>query len=166
MKPKRAARKHGSKTPATAESPEELREPSSPVCYLREFDDLSTPAANVCIKRAYEPASRTDGARILIDRLWPRGVKRSSLAIDAWLKDVAPSAALRTWFHQDPEKRWPEFQKRYRAELRSRSEALQPLSEALRRGKLTLVYGARDPNHNHALILREFLLRNAGTDEK
>ncbi len=154
-------RKAGSGARAPAEGrEEELAEPSSPVCYLREFDDLSPCVLPVQIKRAYDPASPADGTRMLVDRLWPRGVSRPALAIDAWLKEVAPSTPLRQWFHRDSRKRWPEFQTRYRAELRSNAGALQPLYAAMRRGTLTLIYGARDTERNHAVVLREFLVKN------
>jgi uncharacterized protein YeaO (DUF488 family) len=108
------------------------------------------------LKRAYEPPSRADGRRFLVERLWPRGVTKNALKLDEWLKDVAPSAELRKWFAHDPEK-WPEFQRRYRQELRQKSAALQPLLEAARRGTITLVYAARDPEHNSALLLRDVL---------
>jgi uncharacterized protein YeaO (DUF488 family) len=112
---------------------------------------------NLQIKRAYEPAAPADGARYLVDRLWPRGVRKEALALTGWLKDVAPSDALRRWFGHRPE-RWAEFRRRYRAELRTKPEALRPLAEALRRGPVTLVYGARDRERNHAVVLREFFL--------
>jgi len=112
---------------------------------------------NLQIKRAYEPAAAEDGERYLVDRLWPRGVRKEALALTGWLKDVAPSDALRRWFGHRPE-RWAEFRRRYRAELRTKPEALRPLAEALRRGPVTLVYGARDRERNHAVVLREFFL--------
>jgi uncharacterized protein YeaO (DUF488 family) len=109
------------------------------------------------IKRAYEPAAAADGARFLVDRLWPRGVKKDALALADWLKDVAPSDPLRRWFGHDPA-RWMEFRRRYRAELKCLGRALQPLRDAQQRGSVTLVYGAKDAQHNHAVVLREFLL--------
>lgn len=110
------------------------------------------------LKRAYEPAEPDDGQRFLVERLWPRGVRKEDLPLEAWLKDVAPSSALRTWFAHDPGK-WGEFKRRYAAELRANEAALAPLRAAARRGTVTLVYAARDPEHNSALLLREHLLR-------
>ena len=112
----------------------------------------------LCIKRAYEPVAPKDGERYLVDRLWPRGVKKEALALTAWLKDVAPSDALRRWFGHDPA-RWTKFRSRYRAELKSQRTALQPLREALKRGPVTLVYSAHDEAHNQAVVLREYLLK-------
>jgi uncharacterized protein YeaO (DUF488 family) len=101
------------------------------------------------IKRAYEPPARGDGHRILVERLWPRGIKKAALEADAWLKEVAPSTELRKWFaHRD--ERWPEFQRRYRAELDANTDAWQPLLEAEDRGTLTLLYSAHDEAHNSA----------------
>ncbi len=108
------------------------------------------------IKRAYEPASAEDGRRFLVDRFWPRGIKRDTLAADAWLKEVSPSAELCKWFAHDPD-RWEEFERRYRQELQSRADMLEPLLEAARKGDVTLVYGARDERHNQALVLRKVL---------
>lgn len=115
------------------------------------------------LKRAYDPPSDDDGERYLVDRLWPRGVRKDDLQIDGWLKDAAPSADLRKWFGHDPEK-WPEVRERYRRELEERPEAWQPLLDAARRGTVTLVYAARDVEHNNAVVLREVLEeRLAGT---
>jgi len=110
------------------------------------------------LKRAYEPATPEDGERFLVDRLWPRGVKRDTLALAGWLKDVAPSNALRQWFGHDPQ-RWVEFRRRYGEELKSQPGLLQPLRDALKRGPVTLVYSAHDELHNQAVVLREFLLK-------
>jgi uncharacterized protein YeaO (DUF488 family) len=98
-----------------------------------------------------------ESPRYLVNRLWPRGVRKESLDVDAWLKDVAPSAGLRRWFGHDPE-RWAEFRERYRAELDSRPESAQPLLDALRDGPVVLLYAAKDTEHNHAIVLREWLL--------
>jgi uncharacterized protein YeaO (DUF488 family) len=114
----------------------------------------------VMIKRAYEPPARADGRRFLVERLWPRGVRKADLPLEAWLKDVAPSPELRRWFGHDPA-RWPEFRRRYFVELGSREAALQPLRAAARAGTVTLVYGARDTEHNAAVALREYLARPA-----
>src|SRR5579875_2026647 len=110
----------------------------------------------IAIKRAYEPAAPTDGTRVLVERLWPRGLSKSALRLDAWYKDIAPSPDLRRWYNLEPAK-WPEFQRRYRAELRAHTDALAPLLAAARRGPLTLVYAARDEQRNSALVLRRVL---------
>ena len=107
-------------------------------------------------KRVYESAKKADGVRFLVDRLWPRGIKKEELKMKAWLKDVAPSPELRKWFGHDPDK-WREFQKRYRAELKSNPEAWKPILEAAKDGNVTLLYSARDTEHNSALLLKEFL---------
>ena len=119
----------------------------------------------LCIKRAYEPASPEDGNRFLVDRLWPRGVKKETLALTAWLKDVAPSDVLRRWFGHDPE-RWMEFRRRYRVELQSQPTVLQPLRDALAHGVVTLVYSAHDEAHNQAVVLREYLLETKSSSRK
>jgi uncharacterized protein YeaO (DUF488 family) len=110
------------------------------------------------LKRAYEDAAPDDGQRFLVERLWPRGVRKAALPLDGWLKDVAPSPALRKWFGHDPEK-WAEFRRRYFAELKQHEAALAPLREAIRAGPVTLVYGSRDTEHNAAVALRDFLSR-------
>jgi uncharacterized protein YeaO (DUF488 family) len=117
----------------------------------------SIAAANVRLKRAYEPPARSDGARILIDRLWPRGVTKKSAAIDEWLKDIAPSTALRKWFGHDPA-RWQEFRRRYEGEVRQNPEHLGSLRARARRGPITLVFSAHDEVHNDAVVLRQLLL--------
>jgi len=111
---------------------------------------------HISLKRAYEAAHQQDGLRILVDRLWPREVKKEKMGFDFWLKDVAPSTALRKWFDHDP-KKWAEFQRRYRAELDGNREAVRPLLEAVRKGPVTLVYGARDQEHNDAVVLKSWL---------
>lgn len=110
------------------------------------------------IKRVYEPPGGDDGTRVLVDRLWPRGMTRERAAVDLWLKDVAPSPELRKWFGHDPA-RWKEFRKWYRAELEKNDEPLAILRERLEKGPVTLVYGAKDEEHNGAVVLREFLER-------
>ena len=109
-------------------------------------------------KRAYEPTSETDGARVLVERLWPRGIKKEALSLDTWLKDVAPSTELRQWFQHDAAK-WQEFRKRYSRELEENSEPWQRLLSRARRGRLTLVYSSHDEKHNNAVVLKEFLER-------
>jgi uncharacterized protein YeaO (DUF488 family) len=114
-------------------------------------------AKNVKLKRAYEKPAPTDGTRILVDRLWPRGVKKEAAAFDLWPKDLAPSTELRKWFGHDPE-RWTEFKRRYIAELRHHAELLDELRTLARRGSVTLVYAARDEQHNEAVIIRDMLV--------
>ena len=108
------------------------------------------------IKRVYEAADRGDGQRFLVDRLWPRRIKRSALSLDGWNKEVAPSTELRQWFNHDPD-RWNEFHGRYFAELARKPEAWEPLAEIQRQGTVTLLYGAKDMEHNHAIVLMTFL---------
>jgi uncharacterized protein YeaO (DUF488 family) len=118
---------------------------------------------DVKVRRAYEPPTPEDGRRVLVDRLWPRGLTKAKVAVDAWDKDVAPSTELRRWFGHDPD-RWEEFQRRYRQELDANPAALQPLLEAATQGPLTLVYGARDTEHNEAVVLQHVIAeRLAGT---
>jgi uncharacterized protein YeaO (DUF488 family) len=112
--------------------------------------------ARIQLRRAYEPATSADGRRILVDRLWPRGLTKKAVHLDAWLKDVAPSTELRRWFGHDPAK-WTEFERRYRQELAASPEALAPLLEAARAGPVTLVYGAKDELHNEAMVVKAVL---------
>jgi uncharacterized protein YeaO (DUF488 family) len=109
----------------------------------------------ISIKRAYEPPAKSDGLRVLVDRLWPRGVTKAKAGIDLWLKELAPSTELRKWFGHDPGK-WTEFQKRYRAELKD-NPALSELRAHAHRGHVTLVYSARDELHNDAVVLAHVL---------
>lgn len=104
------------------------------------------------LKRAYEPATRSDGHRILVDRLWPRGVTKRRAAIDEWMKEIAPSPTLRRWFGHDPA-RWPEFRRRYKRELREQPDLLRRIAMLAARGRVTLVFGARDEAHNDAVVL-------------
>lgn len=117
----------------------------------------ATGSPEVRIKRAYESPSPRDGTRILVDRLWPRGVRKADAAISQWMKEIAPSNELRKWFAHDPE-RWDEFRRRYRAELTKNRELLGELRSLAKRGPLTLVYSAHDEAHNQAVVLREALL--------
>jgi uncharacterized protein YeaO (DUF488 family) len=114
-------------------------------------------AANVKLKRAYEPPGTGDGLRILVDRLWPRGVSKAEARLDQWAKQLAPSRALRTWFDHDPRK-WDEFRRRYRAELSAHAADLRGLRRLVRSGPVTLVYSARDERHNDAIVLRSAIL--------
>jgi uncharacterized protein YeaO (DUF488 family) len=113
---------------------------------------------NVRLKRAYEPAAENDGERILVDRLWPRGIRKEKAAIDRWEKALAPSTDLRKWFAHDPD-RWAEFQTRYKAELRDHDEEVSALRELAAHKPVTLVYSARDEQHNDAVVLRDVLLK-------
>ena len=116
------------------------------------------PAANVRLKRAYEAPAADDGTRILIDRLWPRGVSKERAAIDQWMKDIAPSTELRKWFGHDPT-RWDEFRRRYAQEVHKNENLLEQLRSRARRGPITLVYSAHDEKHNDAVELRNLILR-------
>jgi uncharacterized protein YeaO (DUF488 family) len=108
------------------------------------------------IKRVYDPYAPEDGARFLVERLWPRGMKKAALPMDAWCKNLAPSGDLRHWFSHDPLK-WKEFQRRYRAELSDKSADCQPLVDAAKQGNVTLLYSANDTEHNSALALKSYL---------
>lgn len=110
------------------------------------------------IKRVYEPAEPRDGRRILVERLWPRGMKKEALGLDEWCKDVAPSTALRQWFGHRPE-RWPEFKQRYEQELDQNVVAWKPILDAARKGNVTLLYSAHDVERNGAVVLRDYLMR-------
>jgi uncharacterized protein YeaO (DUF488 family) len=112
-------------------------------------------------KRVYEDPDPSDGSRYLVERLWPRGMKKEDLKMDAWLKEIAPSPELRRWFGHDPE-RWTEFQRRYRAELDSNEEAVKSLLEAPRQNTVTLLYSARDTEHNSAVLLKDYLEEKLG----
>lgn len=112
-------------------------------------------------KRAYDKPDKKDGFRVLVERLWPRGVTKQKAALDLWLKEVAPSPELRKWFSHDPEK-WDEFRKRYRAELRKNQEALGLLEQKGEEGSVTLVYGSKDQKHNAANVLKEVLDKHKG----
>lgn len=115
------------------------------------------PVSHLRLKRAYEPASPDDGVRILVDRLWPRGVSKEKAALDEWIKEVAPSTELRQWFGHDPE-RWLEFQRRYKAELRQHSHELDRIRALAKTKTITLVYSAHDETHNDAVVLKDVLL--------
>ena len=112
----------------------------------------------VRIKRVYEEPAKEDGKRILVDRLWPRGLTRQKADIDLWLKEIAPSTGLRKWFGHDPDK-WNEFRKKYLQEIKQNKEQVSILKEHLKEGAVTLVYGAKDKEHNEALVLQELFNR-------
>jgi uncharacterized protein YeaO (DUF488 family) len=114
-------------------------------------------AGNIKLKRAYDRPNADDGTRVLIDRLWPRGVRKVDAAIDQWIKDIAPSTSLRKWFGHDPA-RWQEFRHRYAAEVHEHPETLNELRNMARRGQITLVFSAHDELHNDAVVLRDILL--------
>jgi uncharacterized protein YeaO (DUF488 family) len=117
----------------------------------------SNVSSEVTIKRAYEPPSPHDGTRILVDRLWPRGIKRAHAGISQWMKEIAPSNELRKWFGHDPA-RWEEFRRRYKAELTGKRELVGRLRQLAAESRLTLVYSAHDEAHNQAVVLRELLM--------
>lgn len=128
---------------------------SDPIAVILDTVPQPGPVANIRVKRAYEPAG-DDGMRVLVDRLWPRGLNKTQARVDLWLKDIAPSAELRNWFAHDPEK-WEEFSRRYREELRHNEAALAPLRELLRKERVTLLFGARDEQRNNAVVLKKYL---------
>lgn len=113
------------------------------------------------IKRVYEEPAEDDGCRVLVDRLWPRGLTKAAARVDLWLKDLAPSADLRKWFAHDPAK-WKGFQERYFTELEDREDALHCLREQMRKGRVTLLYGAKDDAHNNAVALQAYLKTRRG----
>jgi uncharacterized protein YeaO (DUF488 family) len=113
---------------------------------------------NVFVKRIYEPVAQSDGYRVLVDRLWPRGVIKANAKLDVWIKDIGPSTALRKWFGHDPE-RWDEFQSRYHAELREKTALLETITQQAKLGPVTLLYSATDEQHNQAVALRSFLMK-------
>jgi uncharacterized protein YeaO (DUF488 family) len=114
------------------------------------------------LKRVYDPANSTDGTRFLIERLWPRGVKKTSLRMDGWLKEVGPSHELRRWFSHDP-KKWNEFRRRYFSQLRQNAKAWAPILKAAMGGRVTLLFSSHDIEHNNAVALREFLGTRTGS---
>ncbi len=114
------------------------------------------------LKRVYEPAEKTDGARFLVERLWPRGASKEAAKLDGWIREAAPSDTLRRWYGHDPRK-WNEFRRRYFAELSRAPERLDPIREATRKGNVTLVFAARDPELSNARALKEFLEQEAAS---
>jgi uncharacterized protein YeaO (DUF488 family) len=119
-------------------------------------------ARRLKLKRVYQPPSKDDGMRVLVDRLWPRGLRKEEAAIDHWIKEVAPSNELRRWFGHDPE-RWVEFRRRYREELRHHGPELERIRELAKEGTVTLLFGAHDEERNNAVVLRETLVEGVGT---
>jgi uncharacterized protein YeaO (DUF488 family) len=116
-------------------------------------------------KRVYEKASREDGTRVLVDRLWPRGISKDGAKVDEWLREIAPSDRLRKWFRHDPG-RWDRFKRKYMKELESRRDLREKLKDISKSGTLTLVYSARDEVHNQAIVLKEFLEKDSGCQPK
>lgn len=114
------------------------------------------------VKRAYDPPAKSDGSRLLVERLWPRGIKKEALKMDAWFKEVAPSTALRKWFNHEPPK-WPEFQRRYEAELDQHPESWRPILDAAEKGPVTLLFSSHDTEHNNVVALRAYLRAHIGT---
>ncbi|MGZ8366052.1 MAG: DUF488 domain-containing protein [Nitrospira sp.] len=114
------------------------------------------------MKRVYEPATKSDGFRILVDRLWPRGISKEAAKLDLWMPDLGPSTALRQWFNHDPA-RWGEFNRRYHTELKQKKALLATITEQTKTRPLTLLYSAKDEQHNQAIALRSFLLKQAAT---
>ena len=114
---------------------------------------------NIKLKRVYEKPGKDDGFRILVDRLWPRGLTKEKASVDLWLKEIAPSTELRKWFGHDPAK-WKKFRARYESEIRHNKEVFTVLEQKAREGSITLLYGARDQEHNEALVLKQFLERD------
>ena len=113
-------------------------------------------AGTIQLKRVYDHPGKEDGSRFLVERLWPRGIRKEALGGTEWLREVAPSTELRKWFHHDPE-RWQEFCMRYFAELKTKDDDLRPIVEAARQGKVTLLYSSHDTEHNNAVALKEFI---------
>lgn len=111
---------------------------------------------SVSIKRVYAPPEKSDGFRVLIDRLWPRGLSKEKAKVDLWLKEIAPSTALRKWFNHEPEK-WKQFENKYQEEIKNNPEALRVLKSKMKQGKLTLVYGAKEERFNDAVVLQNLL---------
>ncbi|MEX2354111.1 MAG: DUF488 domain-containing protein [Gammaproteobacteria bacterium] len=114
---------------------------------------------SIRIKRIYDPFLKADGQRVLVDRLWPRGVKKGDARLSLWMKGVAPSPELRRWFNHDPE-HWQGFRKRYTRELGNKPEEIKKLNELMREDTLTLIYAARDPIHNHAKVIADYLVKH------
>ncbi len=119
----------------------------------------------ISLKRVYESSEKNEGKTFLVERLWPRGVKKTTLGDAIWMKDVAPSTALRKWFSHDP-KKWVEFQRRYRSELKQHEEALEPILQAARQGSVTLLYSSHDTEHNNAVVLRDYLEEKLASDRE
>lgn len=127
------------------------------ICWINEIQK-GVAGAMIKIKRIYDSASKQDGFRILVDRLWPRGLSKDVAAVDLWIKDIAPSDDLRKWFGHDPEK-WDDFRSRYQIELDSKTDDLQVLLEKCNQDTVTLLFAAKDSDHNNAVVLKDYLMR-------
>ncbi len=136
------------------------RSRSSPVCYLDSAPERRSRAPRVRIKRVYEPPARGDGFRVLVDRLWPRGLSKERARLDLWAQELAPSTELRKWFRHEPQ-RWAEFRRRYLTELQDRAAELSALRLRATRRPLTLLYGSREERLNHAIVLADAIQRAA-----
>lgn len=121
--------------------------------------------SQILVKRVYDSPADSDGERFLVDRLWPRGIKKEALALNGWLPEAAPSNTLRKWFNHDPAK-WDEFKARYTAELKENPSSWEALARSAQKGSLTLLYAARDAEHNNAVALKEFLEKTAPAKAK
>ena len=133
---------------------------SSPACLLHEVEE-SPDAGGVRLKRVYDKPARADGFRVLVDRLWPRGLTKDAARLDVWLRDIAPSTELRKWYGHERAK-WPEFRRRYRAELRAHREQLEDLRLRAVKQPVTLLYASREGDINHAVVLKELLTQSTG----
>jgi len=123
---------------------------------MAEVTEMTRAAPDIRLKRAYDPVAVDDGARVLVDRLWPRGVRKDDLKLTLWLKEIAPTADLRQWFGHDPD-RFEEFARRYRKELNANGGAVGDLEDLLKHGRVTLLYSAHDTVHNDAVVLAAYL---------
>jgi uncharacterized protein YeaO (DUF488 family) len=148
--------KNRASSTATERLSEGTRAYSSPPCFMHELEPALTRGRSVQIKRIYDERSPSDGYRVLVDRLWPRGIRKQDAAIDDWLRELAPSAQLRKWFDHDPS-RWLEFRRRYRAELRQHTSQVNALRQRTAHRRVTLIYSARDTLFNQAAVLKEVL---------
>lgn len=136
-----------------------IRAYSSAACFMHGWQPASGGDRDVHIKRIYDEPARSDGCRVLVDRIWPRGISKRDAALDEWLRELAPSTELRKWFDHDP-KRWLEFRKRYRTELGQRASQLDALRHLAAHRRVTLLYGARDRRFNQAVVLKEVIQKS------
>lgn len=142
--------------PSSVTHHDPIRAHSSAACFLHGWEPASGGNRDVHIKTIYDDPARSDGCRVLVDRIWPRGISKRNAALDEWLRELAPGTELRKWFDHDP-KRWPEFRKRYRTELGQHASQLNALRHLAVHQRVTLSYGARDPRFNQAVVLKEVI---------